>query len=110
MKHACAKFRVFLLDQRGTGLSDAITTSTLLRHGDARAQADYLSHFRCCSSRAGGVRRRCLEISRLTGRLLGAVPSKLVVEANFGWAFPRVTGTLLGKTGQIGLHGAFVES
>ncbi len=49
MKHACAKFRVFLLDQRGTGLSDAITTSTLLRQGDARAQAEYLTHFRCSS-------------------------------------------------------------
>ncbi len=47
MKHACAKFRVFLLDQRGTGMSDAITTSTLLRQGDAQAQAEYLSHFRC---------------------------------------------------------------
>lgn len=46
MKHACAKFRVFLLDQRGTGLSDAITTSGLLRKGDAAAQAEYLSHFR----------------------------------------------------------------
>ncbi len=49
MKHACAKFRVFLLDQRGTGMSDAITTSTLLRQGDANAQAEYLSHFRCHS-------------------------------------------------------------
>ena len=46
MKHACAKFKVFLLDQRGTGLSDAITTSGLLRKGDAPAQAEYLSHFR----------------------------------------------------------------
>lgn len=51
MKHACAKFRVFLLDQRGTGLSDAITTSGLLRQGDAAAQAEYLSHFRCPSGR-----------------------------------------------------------
>ena len=47
MKNACAKFRVFLLDQRGTGLSSPITTSGLLRRGDPTAQAEYLSHFRC---------------------------------------------------------------
>ena len=52
MKNACAKFRVFLLDQRGTGLSNPITTSGLLRRGTPSAQAEYLSHFRCSHSHA----------------------------------------------------------
>ena len=50
MKNACAKFRVFLLDQRGTGLSNPITTSGVLRRGDPLAQAEYLSRFRCSQS------------------------------------------------------------
>ena len=68
MKHACAKFKVFLLDQRGTGLSDAITTSGLLRKGDAQAQAEYLSYFRC------PMYFICLQHSRglqVTHRILG---------------------------------------
>ena len=39
-------FRVILLDQRGTGRSSPITTASLLRVGDARAQAEYLAYFR----------------------------------------------------------------
>lgn len=47
LKAAVQHFRVILLDQRGTGRSSAITTASLLRIGDARAQAEYLAHFRC---------------------------------------------------------------
>jgi pimeloyl-ACP methyl ester carboxylesterase len=38
--------RVLLLDQRGTGLSSPVTHETLLREGDAVAQAAYLSLLR----------------------------------------------------------------
>ncbi|TDD96404.1 alpha/beta fold hydrolase [Jiangella asiatica] len=43
---AVRDFRVLLLDQRGTGRSTPATATTLARRGDARAQADYLVHFR----------------------------------------------------------------
>lgn len=42
---AVKDFRVLLLDQRGTGRSSPITSRTILRRGDAAAQAEYLSHF-----------------------------------------------------------------
>jgi pimeloyl-ACP methyl ester carboxylesterase len=43
---ALQDFRVLLLDQRGTGLSTPVTAQTLAHMGSARAQADYLMHFR----------------------------------------------------------------
>ena len=43
---ALQEYRVLLLDQRGTGLSTPVTAQTLVDVGDARAQADYLMHFR----------------------------------------------------------------
>lgn len=46
LKAALRHYRVLLLDQRGTGLSTPVTHQTLARLGDARAQADYLKHFR----------------------------------------------------------------
>ena len=51
LKAAVQHFRVILLDQRGTGRSSAITTASLLRIGDAGAQAEYLAHFRCAKFR-----------------------------------------------------------
>src|SRR5687768_10313673 len=39
-------FHVLLLDQRGTGLSTPANAQTVPARGDARAQADYLAHFR----------------------------------------------------------------
>lgn len=45
LKRALQQYRVILLDQRGTGLSSAITTQTI-GHLSAEQQADYLSHFR----------------------------------------------------------------
>jgi pimeloyl-ACP methyl ester carboxylesterase len=46
---AVKDFRVLLLDQRGTGRSSPITPRTILRRGDAAAQAEYLTHFRADS-------------------------------------------------------------
>ena len=46
LRRALQNYRVLLLDQRGTGLSTPLTWQTLARHGSARAQADYLMHFR----------------------------------------------------------------
>ncbi|HEX8207655.1 MAG TPA: alpha/beta fold hydrolase, partial [Solirubrobacteraceae bacterium] len=43
---ALEEFHVMLLDQRGTGLSTPADARTIPRRGDARAQADYLAHFR----------------------------------------------------------------
>ena len=43
---AADEFRVLLLDQRGTGRSTPATRQTILKRGDAAAQADYLRHFR----------------------------------------------------------------
>ena len=43
---ALQDYRVLLLDQRGTGRSTPVTTQALAGFTDARAQADYLMHFR----------------------------------------------------------------
>lgn len=49
LDRAVRDFRVLLLDQRGTGRSTPATRQTLLRRGDARAQADYLALMRADS-------------------------------------------------------------
>lgn len=46
IKRAVEDYRVLLLDQRGTGRSTPLTHQTLTRFSSARAQADYLKHFR----------------------------------------------------------------
>src|SRR5258708_17047853 len=46
IKRALQDYRVLLLDQRGTGLSSSVTAQSLRSIGDARAQAEYLRHFR----------------------------------------------------------------
>lgn len=46
LKRALQDYRVFLLDQRGTGRSTPVTFQTLARLGSPQAQADYLTHFR----------------------------------------------------------------
>lgn len=46
---ALERFRVVLLDQRGTGLSTPVSTAQLLARGGAQEQASYLSHFRADS-------------------------------------------------------------
>jgi pimeloyl-ACP methyl ester carboxylesterase len=46
LKRALEDYQVLLLDQRGTGRSTPVNRQTLLRRGTARAQADYLTHFR----------------------------------------------------------------
>ena len=49
LDRALRDFRVLLLDQRGTGRSTPANRQTLTRLGDAKAQADYLAHFRADS-------------------------------------------------------------
>ncbi len=44
--HAATRYRVLLLDQRGTGQSSAIDADTITQHGVAADQARYLTHFR----------------------------------------------------------------
>ncbi|WP_402462256.1 alpha/beta fold hydrolase [Isoptericola aurantiacus] len=46
---ALKRFRVVLLDQRGTGRSTAVRAGALQRLGSADVQAEYLSHFRADS-------------------------------------------------------------
>lgn len=46
IKRALKEYRVLLLDQRGTGLSSPVTHQSLAALPDARAQAEYLRHFR----------------------------------------------------------------
>ncbi|CAN8254024.1 unnamed protein product [Cochlearia groenlandica] len=46
IQRACEEFRVILLDQRGTGLSTPLTSSSMLQFKSASDLADYLVHFR----------------------------------------------------------------
>jgi pimeloyl-ACP methyl ester carboxylesterase len=46
LKRALDEYHVLLLDSRGNGRSAVVLPQTLARRGDARAQADYLMHFR----------------------------------------------------------------
>jgi len=49
LKRALDDYHVLLLDSRGNGRSSVVLPQTLLRRGDARAQARYLEHFRADS-------------------------------------------------------------
>jgi pimeloyl-ACP methyl ester carboxylesterase len=49
LRRAVRDYRVLLLDQRGTGRSTPANRRTLRAVGDARAQAEYLTHFRADS-------------------------------------------------------------
>ena len=49
LKRALEDYNVLLLDSRGNGRSSVVLSQTLARRGDARAQADYLMHFRADS-------------------------------------------------------------
>lgn len=49
LKRALQDYRVFLLDQRGTGRSTPVNYQTMARFATAQAQADYLKHFRADS-------------------------------------------------------------
>ena len=60
LKRALDDYQVLLLDSRGNGRSSIVLSRTLARHGNARAQADYLMHFRADSivRDAESIRRR----------------------------------------------------
>ena len=49
LKRALDDYQVLLLDSRGNGRSSVVLAQTLARRGTARAQADYLMHFRADS-------------------------------------------------------------
>jgi pimeloyl-ACP methyl ester carboxylesterase len=49
LDRALNDYRVLLLDQRGTGRSSPVTRQALAGLGSAKAQADYLAHFRADS-------------------------------------------------------------
>jgi len=49
LKRALDDYHVLLLDSRGNGRSSVVLPQTLVRRGNARAQADYLMHFRADS-------------------------------------------------------------
>ncbi len=49
IKRALQDYRVLMLDSRGNGRSTVVLPQTLARRGDARAQAQYLAHFRADS-------------------------------------------------------------
>jgi pimeloyl-ACP methyl ester carboxylesterase len=49
LDRALRDYRVLLLDQRGTGRSTPATRQSMARLGSAKAQADYLTHFRADS-------------------------------------------------------------
>src|SRR5262249_7435462 len=49
LKRAIDDYHVLLLDSRGNGRSSVVLPQTLARRGNARAQADYLMHFRADS-------------------------------------------------------------
>jgi pimeloyl-ACP methyl ester carboxylesterase len=49
IKRALDDYHVLLLDSRGNGRSSVVLSQTLRRRGDARAQAQYLKHFRADS-------------------------------------------------------------
>lgn len=61
-KKALAKYRLLLLDQRGTGLSSPVTAQTLARFTTPQEQADYLAHFRADNiiNDAEAIRRELL--------------------------------------------------
>ncbi|CAN1762217.1 Proline iminopeptidase [Linum perenne] len=46
LQKACEDFRVVLMDQRGTGLSTALTPSSMSQFGSAEEVAEYLTNFR----------------------------------------------------------------
>ncbi|PWA69842.1 Alpha/beta hydrolase fold-1 [Artemisia annua] len=46
LKKACEEHRVILMDQRGTGLSTPLTTSSMLQFKSAQELVDYMKYFR----------------------------------------------------------------
>ena len=76
LKRALDDYQVLLLDSRGNGRSGVVLAQTLARRGDARAQADYLMHFRADSI------VRDAEIVR--GQLAGATEKWSVLGQSYG--------------------------
>lgn len=65
MKEAAQRFRILMLDQRGTGRSTPVTRQTLPAEGSPAQQADHLAHFRAPS---------IVQDAEMIRRALGADP------------------------------------
>ncbi|GAA1975804.1 hypothetical protein GCM10009718_09920 [Isoptericola halotolerans] len=100
---ALERFRVVLLDQRGTGRSTAVRAGTLAALGTAEAQAEHLSHFRADSIvlDAEHVRRTLYDDRRWStlGQSYGGFLTLTYLSlAPEGVAASYVTGGLAGLT------------
>ncbi|KAI5055698.1 hypothetical protein GOP47_0029219 [Adiantum capillus-veneris] len=72
LKRACKEYRVILLDQRGTGLSTPLTTSSLGQFSSTQEQANYLQHFRADSIvKDAEYVRSCLDQDKEPWTVLG---------------------------------------
>jgi pimeloyl-ACP methyl ester carboxylesterase len=76
LKRALDDYHVLLLDSRGNGRSGVVLPQTLARRGDARAQADYLMHFR-----ADAIVR---DAELIRGQLVGADEPWSVLGQSYG--------------------------
>ncbi|HEX6682278.1 MAG TPA: alpha/beta fold hydrolase [Candidatus Limnocylindrales bacterium] len=76
LSKALEGYRVLLLDQRGTGRSTPANRHSLARFADAKAQADYLRHFR-----ADAIVR---DAELIRGELLGADRPWSVLGQSYG--------------------------
>jgi pimeloyl-ACP methyl ester carboxylesterase len=89
-------FRVFLLDQRGTGRSTPATAQSLSAMGSAADQAEYLTHFRADSivRDCEVVRSKICKAEKLTllGQSFGGASPMLPTRASTS------TGRSLGRT------------
>ena len=78
LDRALTDYRVLLLDQRGTGRSTPATRQTLAGLGSAKAQADYLTHFRADSI--------VLDAEPIRRELTGGAPWSVLGRASAGSA------------------------
>ena len=76
LKVALERYRVLLLDQRGTGRSTPVTAASLARLPDDASRAEYLSHFR-----ADGIVRDC---EHIRDALVGSTERWSLLGQSFG--------------------------
>jgi pimeloyl-ACP methyl ester carboxylesterase len=77
LKRALDDYHVLLLDSRGNGRSSVVLPQTLVRRGNARAQAEYLKHFR-----ADSIVR---DAELIRGQLLGDEPWSVLGQSYGGF-------------------------
>jgi pimeloyl-ACP methyl ester carboxylesterase len=77
LKRALEDYHVLLLDSRGNGRSSVVLPQTLVRRGNARAQAEYLKHFRADSI--------VCDAELIRGQLLGDEPWSVLGQSYGGF-------------------------